>query len=194
MSYHPNYGTLGKKISSLIQRFNNEMKYDAPKMSGQITSQEWMQSLNEHNQRVFNKYQRGAILLKDEYIQTKNSIDKKTQSILYPLSNSFDEAKRHTGLLQRNLVVSQMSSGNLNEAALLKQIDDDFRNNYIDANGERLLYLTTHDISNIGTKIKAIAKLNEGFAALGMNEVKDIQTDIETAAGEFAELQSTFGV
>lgn len=194
MAYHPDYGTLGTKLSKHIRLYHQEIKDGAPLMSSQITSKEWLNSLEQHRQRVFNKYQRGAILLKQDYLNAKNSINKKMQDIFYPASNSFDEAKKQTALLQRNLAITQMSNGKLNENGLMQQIENDFVNGNIDANGQRFDYLLTHDTGNLATNIKAIAKLKDGFNALGLDSVNELKRDVETASDEFRELTSTFQV
>ena len=192
--YSPDYGPLGTKLSRVIRQYNDAIKYDAPKMSGQLTSKEWLERVNEHKQRTFSKYQREAIAAKNEYLDAKNSIDKKKQNIFYPGSTSFDESKKQTALLQRTLAVTQMQGSGLNEAGLLKQIQEDFNNGNIDANGERFNFLLTHNTGNLQTQLSAISKLKEAFNARGLDAVNELKRDVDTAAGEFNELKNTFGV
>ena len=191
--YSPDYGPLGTKLSRVLSRYNETIKYDAPKMSSQLTSKEWLERMNEHKQRTFSKYQKEAIAVKNEYLDAKNSIDRKKQSILYPRSSGYNEAEKHTALLERSLAIQQMQ-GSIDKNAMLKMIDDDFANGNVDKNGEVYSYLLTHNLNNLETQLTIISKLKEVFNARGLTAVNELKRDVDTAADEFHELQTTFGV
>ena len=63
--------------------------------------------------------------LRIEFLDAKDNIDRKKQSILYPRSNGYNKTEKHTALLERSLAIQQMQ-GSIDKNAMLKMIDDDF--------------------------------------------------------------------
>ena len=189
-----NFGALTTKLRRFQNNFEAE-RSNVPKSdsSYMLTSQAEMERINNYRNQVFNKYKSGALALKNELRQLENNITYKTKNIFFPDSSGYDESKKTIAMQSRQLAVQKLQNG-LNKEAILRDIDFQESIGNIDALGEMYFYLSTGSFGRgtTGTQLDLVNRLKKVFIKRGLDELKEMETDLKTAKGEMATIENRF--